>query len=178
MNQPLAGVSVQIDMNAPLLTEADLAYLKTELQDTYGMEVRGLNIADGTGDSTGVLGEKRPLAARAERGRIEKTRVVRETIRSGQTEDFPEGNLIIYGDVNPGGEVSAGGDIVVLGALRGSAHAGMNGKLSSVIIAMNLVPLQLQIGNYISRPSWGQKSRGYPEIARAGTEDIIIVEEL
>ena len=177
LNQPLAGVSVQIDMQAPLLTEADLDALKTELQDTYGMVVRGINIADGPDASTASRVEEHPRAARTERGGIEKTRVVRETIRSGQTEDFPEGNLIIYGDVNPGGEVSAGGDIIVLGSLRGSAHAGMNGKLTAVIVAMNLVPLQLQIGNYISRPFVGQKSRGYPEIARVGMEDIIIVEE-
>ena len=177
MNQPLAGVSVHIDVQAPLLSEADLAALKTELQDTYGMVVRGINIADKTGDSAASQVVERPRASRPARGDIEKTRVVRETIRSGQTEDFPEGNLIIYGDVNPGGEVSAGGDVIVLGSLRGSAHAGMNGKLTAVIVAMNLVPLQLQIGNYISRPFVGQKSRGYPEIARVGMQDVIIVEE-
>ena len=176
-NQPLAGVSVHIDVQAPLLSEADLAALKTELQDTYGMVVRGINIADKTGDSAASQVVERPRASRPARGDIEKTRVVRETIRSGQTEDFPEGNLIIYGDVNPGGEVSAGGDVIVLGSLRGSAHAGMNGKLTAVIVAMNLVPLRLQIGNYISRPFVGQKSRGYPEIARVGMQDVIIVEE-
>lgn len=177
MNQPLAGVSAHIDMQAPLLNEADLDSLKKELQDTYGMEIRGINVTDGPDSNTASKDAERPRAARAERGGIEKTRVVRETIRSGQTEDFPEGNLIIYGDVNPGGEVSAGGDIIVLGALRGSAHAGMNGRLTAVIIALNFVPLQVQIGNYISRPSVSQKSRGYPEIARVGMEDFIIVEE-
>ena len=101
-NQPLAGVSVHIDVQAPLLSEADLAALKTELQDTYGMVVRGINIADKTGDSAVSQVVERPRASRPARGDIEKTRVVRKTIRSGQTEDFPEGNLIIYGDVNPG----------------------------------------------------------------------------
>ena len=79
--------------------------------------------------------------------------------------------------MNSGGEVRAGGDIVVLGALRGNAHAGMNGRLSAVIIAMELVPLQLQIGNYVNRRPIDQKPRGYPEIARIGAEDIIIVEK-
>lgn len=179
MNQSLDGVSVHIDMQVPLLNEADLDSLKKELQDTYGMEIRGINLTDGPDSDTASKSKdaERPRVARAERGGIEKTRVVRETIRNGQTEDFPEGNLIIYGDVNPGGEVSAGGDIIVLGALRGSAHAGMNGRLTAVIIALNFVPLQVQIGNYISRPSVSQKSRGYPEIARVGMEDFIIVEE-
>ena len=53
----------------------------------------------------------------------------------------------------------------------------MNGRLSAVIIAMELVPLQLQIGNYVNRRPIDQKPRGYPEIARIGAEDIIIVEK-
>ena len=107
----------------------------------------------------------------------EPSRIVPYTIRSGQTEDFPQGSLIIYGDVNSGAEARAGGDIVILGALRGNAYAGMNGRLSSVIIAMELVPPQLQIGNYLNRLPIGQKPRGYPELARIGTEDVIIVEK-
>ncbi len=103
--------------------------------------------------------------------------IVRQTIRSGQTTSCLTGSIMIYGDVNPGGEVVASGDIIVLGALRGNAHAGAHGQLSSVIIAMELVPLQLQIGSYVNRPPLGQKPRGYPEIARVGAEDIIIVEE-
>ena len=107
----------------------------------------------------------------------ESARIVPYTIRSGQTEDFPQGSLVIYGDVNSGGEVRAGGDIVVLGALRGNAHAGMNGRLSAVVIAMDLIPVQLQIGNFVNRRPIGQKPRGYPEIARVGVEDVIIVEK-
>ena len=108
----------------------------------------------------------------------EPARIVPYTIRSGQTEDFPQGSLIIYGDVNSGGEVRAGGDIVVLGALRGNAHAGTNGRLSAVVIAMELIPVQLQIGSCANRQSIAQKPRGYPEIARrVGVEDVIIVEK-
>ncbi len=177
MNQPLAGVSVQIDINPLILKKEVLNDLRVEIEARHDLQVRGVDLPKralgGDGFSTTMRQESDYRARRS----MEKSRIVRETIRSGQTETFAEGNLIIYGDVNPGGEVSAGGDIIVLGALRGSAHAGMNGRLSSVIIAMDLVPLQLQIGNYITRPMVGQKSQGYPEIARVGPQDVITVEE-
>ena len=181
MNRPLNGASVQIDLKSPTLQDEDIAYLRSKLQEAYNLTVRDIVAADepvpppiAAAPTTHVISQP----VNVQDGRYsESARVVSHTIRSGQTEDFPQGNLIIYGDVNSGAEVRAGGDIVILGALRGSAHAGMNGRLSSVIIAMELVPLQLQIGNYVSRLPISQKPRGYPEIARIGTEDVITVEK-
>ena len=46
------------------------------------------------------------------------TLLVKRTIRSGQTVRF-EGNIVILGDVNPGAEIVAAGDIVVMGHFRG-----------------------------------------------------------
>ena len=181
MNQPLMGASVQIDLKAPTLKEEEMSYLKSKLQETYNLTVRRIEAFDEQGPP--------PIAAAPTTHAIqqrteppsnrdsEPSKVIPYTIRSGQTEDFPQGSLIIYGDVNSGGEVKAGGDIVVLGALRGNAHAGINGRLSAVIIAMDLVPVQLQIGNFVNRRTINQKPRGYPEIARIGVEDVIIVEK-
>ncbi len=177
MNQPLAGVSVQIDITPPALTKENLDSLRVKLEETYNLQVSGIDFPKGAlqgGSSTAFSWESNPPLNK----KTERSKIVRKTVRSGQTESFPEGNLIIYGNVNPGGEVSAGRDIIVLGSLRGVAHAGMNGRLSSVIVAMNLVPLQLQIGNYITRPIVGQKPQGYPEIARIGPQDVITVEAL
>jgi septum site-determining protein MinC len=85
--------------------------------------------------------------------------------------------MIVLGDVNPGAEVIATGDIIVLGVLRGVAHAGALGDASSVIIALNLVPTQLRIGHFITRPPSGrQHARQKAEIARV-SEEAIIVEE-
>ena len=181
MNRPLNGTSIQIDFKGPTLKEEEMAYLRSKLKETHNLTVRDFMV-------TAEEPAPRPIAAAPTTHIItqpvnpsgsrenEPSRVVPYTIRSGQTEDFLQGSLIIYGDVNSGAEVRAGGDIVVLGALRGNAYAGMNGRLSSVIIAMDLVPLQLQIGNYLNRIPIDEKSRGYPEIARIGKEDVIIVE--
>ena len=181
MNQPLAGTSIHIDMMTSPLSSEDLIDLETHLTDSYDLVVRSVNVFDERDDSpilaaptTHSLSQEFSIDTQME---IEHAHIVRQMIRSGQTTSCLTGSVVVYGDVNPGGEVIASGDIVVLGALRGSAHAGANGRLSSVIIAMELVPLQLQIGTYVNRPPIGQKPRGYPEIARVGAEDIIIVEE-
>lgn len=181
MNQPLAGSSVHIDMSTSPLTTEDLKELESYLTENYDLIVSGVNVFDDN-DETPIIAVPAvhslphvlPTDNPQDHGYAE---IVRQTIRSGQTSSCLAGSVIIYGDVNPGGEVVAAGDIIVLGALRGNAHAGANGKLTSVIMAMELVPLQLQIGSYVNRPPLGQKSRGYPEIARVGAEDIIIVEE-
>ena len=181
MNRSLAGASVQIDLKSPTLKDEDIERLSENLQVNYDLTVRGVEVADEPVSP--------PIAAAPTTHTISQTpdprptrdgepsRIVPYTIRSGQTEEFPQGSLIIYGDVNSGSEVKAGGDIVVLGTLRGSAYAGINGRLSAVIIAMDLAPLKLQIGNYVTRSSVSPQPRGYPEIARIGAEDVIIVEK-
>ena len=181
MNQPLVGASVQIDLKCPLLTEEDIADLKSKLQERYNLTVRGIETFDeqapppiAAAPTTHALPRGIDLQNTRD---SEPSRIIPYTVRSGQTEDFPQGSLVIYGDVNSGAEVRAGGDIIVLGALRGNAHAGINGRLSAVIIAMDLVPVQLQIGTFINRRPINQKSRGYPEIARIGVEDVIIIEK-
>ncbi len=181
MNRPLNGTSIQIDLKSPALREEEMAYLRSKLKEAYDVTVRDFLVVSeepvpppiAAAPTTHIITQAvNPPDSRES----EPSRIVPYTIRSGQTEDFPQGSLIIYGDVNSGAEVRAGGDIVILGALRGSAHAGMNGRLSSVIIAMDLVPLQLQISNCLNRIPIGKESRGYPEIARIGKEDVIIVE--
>ena len=181
MNRSFAGASVQIDLKSPTLKEEELALLSSTLKETYDLTVRGIEVADepvtppiAAAPTTHVISQTTDIRNPRD---SEPSRIAPYTIRSGQTEEFPQGSLIIYGDVNSGSEVKAGGDIVVLGTLRGSAYAGMNGRLSAVIIAMDFAPLQLQIGNYVNRPLASQKPRGHPEIARIGAEDVIIVEK-
>jgi len=77
--------------------------------------------------------------------------VITTLIRSGQTFEH-DGDLLLIGDLNPGGTILCTGDIYVLGALRGIAHAGINGR-TDVIIATSLMrPTQLRIADVISRP--------------------------
>lgn len=80
------------------------------------------------------------------------SRLVHATLRSGQRLES-EHSLVIVGDVNSGAEVVSGGDIVILGTLRGVAHAGAYEESGGgrVICALNMQPTQLRIGSVISR---------------------------
>ena len=92
---------------------------------------------------------------------------VSQTLRSGQSL-IHDGHLVICGDVNAGAEVSAGGDIVVMGTLRGLAHAGCFGDESARIVAGSLRAQQLRIATHIARApeDGGKATTRVPEIAR------------
>lgn len=77
-------------------------------------------------------------------------KLMTQVVRSGQQLEV-KGDLLLVGDVNPGGEVKASGNIYVLGQLNGIAHAGVYGNESAVIAASYMNPMQLRIANYISR---------------------------
>jgi septum site-determining protein MinC len=93
---------------------------------------------------------------------------LKQTLRSGQAVSH-KGHLVIIGDVNPGAEVIAEGDITIWGALRGIAHAGVGGNINAEIRALRFDPIQLRIAHAIARspdrPKGGQKFNG-PETAR------------
>lgn len=94
----------------------------------------------------------------------EEAVLVRRTLRSGYSlEHF--GHVVVIGDVNPGSEIVAGGDVVVWGHLRGMVHAGAEGNQDAVVCAMVLAPTQLRIADHIATtPKSPDKPQ--PEMAR------------
>lgn len=70
------------------------------------------------------------------------------TLRGGQSLHHT-GNVVIVGDVNPGAEIVAFGDIAVFGRLAGVAHAGAGGDASARVLAFDLDPTQLRIAAFI-----------------------------
>ncbi len=83
-------------------------------------------------------------------------RTLKTIIRSGQTIHH-DGDILILGDVNPGGTITSTQDIYILGSLRGMAHAGIHGNEQSIIASSHMKPTQLRIAGIISRPpdEWG-----------------------
>jgi septum site-determining protein MinC len=102
-------------------------------------------------------------------------RIVCATLRSGQKIET-EHSLVVFGDVNSGAELIAGGDIVVLGTLRGVAHAGAYDETGGgrVIFALDLQPTQLRIGMVISRGGGSDKKSSAPEVARVESNLIVV----
>ena len=108
------------------------------------------------------------------------TLYLQQTLRSGKTISY-DGNIIVIGDVHPGSEVIAKGDITVWGVLGGIAHAGARGNECAKIRALKMHAIQLRIsGFYARRPDslnipYIQKSSQFtPEEARIKNGEIAI----
>jgi septum site-determining protein MinC len=90
--------------------------------------------------------------------------LLKETVRSGR-HIFHEGHLIVVGDVNPGAQLVAGGNVIVWGKLRGLVHAGALGDTGAVICALELIPTQLRIADQIAISPEERRLRPLPEMA-------------
>ena len=58
---------------------------------------------------------------------------------------------MIFGNVNPGAQIIAGGSIDVRGICRGYVHAGAFGDKTACVVADKLIPLQIRIADLIAR---------------------------
>ena len=74
----------------------------------------------------------------------------RASLRSGQKLEY-EGSIVIVGDVNAGAEVIAGENIIILGDLRGLAHAGAKGNQEAIIAANKIDCPQIRIADKIKK---------------------------
>lgn len=75
----------------------------------------------------------------------------RGNIRRGETLES-ESSIVIIGDVNHGGRVVAKGNIIVLGELRGTVSAGVAGNENSVVVAIEMAPIQVRIADLSNKP--------------------------
>lgn len=72
--------------------------------------------------------------------------LARRRVRSGQVLRHP-GHIVVVGDVNPGAQLIAGGDIIIWGKLQGSAHAGALGDSGAIVGALVMQPSSLRIAD-------------------------------
>ncbi len=93
-------------------------------------------------------------------------------VRSGQ-KITAQRHLVILGDLNPGAEAVAGGDIIVFGSLMGSASAGQPDNEDAIIAALDFRPTQVQIGGYVAAGSSSSKGRG-PEYAHIEKNRLVV----
>ncbi|RCW42614.1 septum site-determining protein MinC [Paenibacillus prosopidis] len=130
-------VHVQVKLGARQVTDDDKDRIKTVIRAQGNLMVQSVESDSPLLDSM--------------QGKQPNLQVLTSIIRSGQTYEH-DGDLLLIGDLNPGGTLLCTGDIYVMGALRGVAHAGIGGR-TDVIIATSLMrPTQLRIADVISRP--------------------------
>lgn len=135
-----------------VLKNKEINEIKKIIQDSINVEV--------TFDSPKVLGLhgiKKTFEKEIENS---ETNFHKGSLRSGQKIEF-EGSIVILGDVNAGAEVIAGENIVILGVLRGLAHAGAKGN-KKAIIASNLIDSpQIRIANIVKEIEKEENRKDY-----------------
>lgn len=102
-----------------------------------------------------------------------ETLIVARTVRSGARVES-SGSVIVIGDVNAGSELIAEDDIIVLGTLRGVAHAGANGNEKAIIWAQQILAKQLRIGNALAQAGEEGKTASGPEVAQLHEGQIML----
>lgn len=170
----LKGARLALDVGNHILKAVDLGQLRDQLSD------RGLNLwavlsnsptTEQTAQTLGLATRiSKPLLDRAapaintSLSGGEAAVLVKRTLRSGFRLNHP-GHVVVIGDVNPGAEIIAGGDVLVWGRLRGMVHAGAEGDESAVVCALDLAPTQLRIAGFIAiTPK--RRGKPQPELAR------------
>ncbi len=97
--------------------------------------------------------------------------LLQRTLRSGFKVSF-EGHVIVLGDVNPGAEIIAGGNVIVWGKLRGSVHAGAENDDHAVVCALDLAPMNLRIGKFTASLTV-KSGKPLPTVARVKNGQIV-----
>lgn len=96
------------------------------------------------------------------------------SIRSGQSLKF-KGSIVVIGDVNPGGEIIAEGNVIVLGSVKGLIHAGCSGLSDCFVIGLDLRPTQLRIADIVTYfPKKSKNDKAVPECAFAKNGEIYV----
>ena len=166
------GARIALDVGSQILRVNELVVLRDKLSE-QGISLWAVLSESPTTEKTAqLLG----LATRISKPRPEETRqfavddlgnatalFLNKTLRSGTRIEF-SGHVVVFGDVNPGAEIVAEGNVLVWGRVRGMIHAGAKGDTSAFICALDLSPTQLRIADEISAILKPQNNP-HPEIA-------------
>ena len=176
----LKGAQITLEIGNHILKAAELGHLRDVFSER-GITLRAVLT---NSPSTEIAAQDLGLATRLSKPRPDRSTrpldtklsgdeavLVQRTLRSGHNINY-FGHVIIVGDVNPGAEIVAGGNVVVWGRLRGTVHAGADGNQDAIICALDLSPVQLRIADQISvAPS--KKKKSQPEIARLINDQVV-----
>ncbi|MCF8112896.1 MAG: septum site-determining protein MinC [Desulfotignum sp.] len=98
--------------------------------------------------------------------------MLRGRIRSGQKIDTRK-HVVVFGDVNPGAEILAGGDVIILGKLSGKVHAGNPKSETAIVFALVFDPTSIKIGQITAAGS-EKISHTMPEFACVKNGSILV----
>jgi len=170
----LRGAKIILDVENHIIKAADLGMLRDKLSDMQITLWAVLTNSPTTEKNAQALGLATRIHKPVAEARLKVSKpeaylkgdeaiFIQRTLRSGNSVNF-DGHVVVVGDVNPGAEIIAGGNVVVWGKLRGMVHAGAAGDVNAIVCALSLTPTQLRIADKIAvSPSGDGQLR--PEIA-------------
>jgi len=177
----LRGARIALDVGNQVLKAVDLGQLRSQLLDreiTLWAVISNSPTTEQTAQTLGMATRiekvkpehvEPPASGATHMG--EQAILLHRTLRSGFSIHFP-GHVVVIGDVNPGAEIIAGGNIIVWGRLRGMVHAGAEGNVNAIVCALDLMPTQLRIANQISM-SPKERKKALPEIVRLLNGEVV-----
>ncbi|MDK2925839.1 MAG: septum site-determining protein MinC [Bacillota bacterium] len=186
------GAQVIVDTGQRKLSGKQKKALERLINSQTGLKLKGFSSSERSGENLeeeapAGSGEDaaKPAAAAAEEplspwphGTVSNlpTLILKRNLRCGQRVNFA-GHVLVLGDVNPGAEIVAEGNVIVLGALRGLVHAGAAGDQEAFVAAYRLEPSQLRIAGVFTRAPDGETAapQDRPEIARL-RDGLVIIE--
>ncbi len=149
-----------------ILKNKEINEIKKIIQDNIDVEVNF--------DSPKVLGLHGIKKVFEKEIENSETKYYKGSLRSGQRIEF-EGSLVILGDVNAGAEVIAGENIVVLGTLRGLAHAGAKGNKKAIIASNEIDSPQIRIANIVKEIEKEEQDENY-RCAFVDEKNVLVME--
>lgn len=159
-------------VHAALRQHAELLEGKVSVEIATRLEPDLLDaVRDAVREVGGTFADVRPPTAVTQaRG---ETVILAKTVRSGGRIES-SGSVVILGDVNAGAEILANDDIIVIGTLRGLAHAGASGNDKAVIWAQRIRSPQLRIGSALAQAAVGDDRPAGAEVAHLRDGQIVV----
>ncbi|MCM1091590.1 MAG: septum site-determining protein MinC [Butyrivibrio sp.] len=107
----------------------------------------------------------------------EESQFYKGTLKDNQVIET-EGSIVILGDVYPGCAVISARNIIILGGLYGEAYAGGNGQEGAYVVALEMEPERLKIGDFKykydgKKPKWSIRPKVQPKIAYVKNERVV-----
>jgi septum site-determining protein MinC len=176
------GARLALDVGNQVLHVIELGKLRDQLSD-HGVRLFAIisnstvteNTARLLGLSTCIKDTKVERIIRNLNTQVdgEDAILIQRTLRSGFNVNFG-GHVIVIGDVNPGAEIKAGGNIIVWGRLGGRVHAGQDGDVNAVICALEFAPNLIRINEQVfSIPTKMKKGIAQMAILKEGKIEIL-----
>jgi septum site-determining protein MinC len=150
------GARLALDVGNHVLKAAELGALRDKLGD-FGITLTAVISSSPTTEKTAqMLGigtqVQAPKRAATQARQVEEPQpvqgeiavFVQKTLRSG-AKIQNSGTVVVLGDVNPGAEIIAGGNVIIWGRMRGTAQAGSEGDEKATVCALELTPMNLRI---------------------------------